>query len=383
LRTAFALLLLTPLVMGVAPVLPPGAPSLHPGEAPPARTRAPRRDLLERMKLSPEIIRGHVRSGRQVGKDDSTLPVHVDKWLKGTGPDEIVVDFGVLRPVTPEGQAELLFLVPALAPDGGVSAAGEARCLQENSERWEFADGAAQAIDDALAAQLSGAPPAKVFGLLTATGPRIAQEAAAQLSLLTARGPDAVAAAEEAVKSPATQPVAKADLIKLLPSRLSVEALLGAAAAGQPAQVRLAATEALAHGAVNEPSRRERVLPALLAASKQTAEPEIQFVAVYGLSELGRPEALAPIQGMLAGKDARLRADAIRALYELARAYAPARDELARYQTDSDAEVAQRAKTLSAKLPALPKPAVPSWAIGLGLLAAAGLVLGLRARRGR
>jgi LPXTG-motif cell wall-anchored protein len=313
------------------------------------------------------VIRGHVTTQQAQTGGDVAMHVHVDKWLKGTGPGEMDVDFGGLRPVTTSGMAELFFLGPGFPHDGGV---GPDRCLQEPAERWEVPDGATGAIDQAMSDFLSHQPDSRVLADLVSSGGRLAAVAAGQLSLLASRDPKALEDAELAVRDPRADAQARADLIRMLPSRLSPETLQLTAQNTQPPMVRLNAIQAIAHSAANEPSRREAAIPILLATAKDQ-DPNMQFVAATGLAELGRPEALPVLDGVLAGSDIGARREAVRALAQLAqKGNSDAKDRLTGLQQDKDAEVQSRARNLLKTLPSAVAPAqahAPNWALPLGI----------------
>jgi hypothetical protein len=339
------------------PAMPPGVPTGPDGFKPSGHP-----DLLERVHISAMAVRGHVGAAPTGIKD--AFSVHVDRWLKGQGPTDLVVDFGHERPLTPEGGAELLFLAPSPKLDGG-SGKGIAPYLamQATGEYYSVPDGLIAPLDQALTDAVAGAPEDKVLMELARLSPSIAEPAVARLALLASKDPKALETAEATIKSPETALDARVLLVTMVGSRLPVATVAALAGAGEE-HLRLAALESLGRMAANEPTRRTEALPVLLAAASDPS-PKIKLTAGLALANLGDARALAPLDAILAGTDAPLRAEATRGLARLAeQGNTDAYDHLEKLKADPDVEVKSRATHLLAPLGARPASATrPPWLI--------------------
>ncbi|MBS2033079.1 MAG: HEAT repeat domain-containing protein [Deltaproteobacteria bacterium] len=323
------------ILMGASPPTPPpGAPKKLPG------TLGPGTELLDRVKVAPFIARGHVLPAPTGG--ESSFKVHIDRWLKGTNPSsDLVVEFNQQRPITADGHGELLFLAPPMQrADAGKTS--DLRAITEPGERYEFPDSQAGAIDQAVLDLIAGAPEDKVLGQLVKLTPRFSVPAASRLALHATRDPGALAAANEAALAPDTQAEARTSLIELLGAKLPTSTL-EQLAKGPDERTQLAALAALGRLAANEPDKRPQAVAALQSAAS-SSNPHVQLAAAQALAGAGQASALPTLDALLAGSDAAVRAEAVRALGELARhgnddAYA----RLAKLSTDADPEVKARA----------------------------------------
>lgn len=361
------------------PALPPGAPKMPPSFA---STGHP--DLLERARISPLIVRGHVGAGVTGIKD--AFAVHVDKWLKGQGATDLVVDFGHQRPVTPEGGAELLFLAPAKIGDGGaLEGVAPLQAQQATGEYYSVPDSLTAPLDQAVADALAGAPEDKLLMELARLSPSIAEPAVSRLALLASQDPKALATADAAVRAPETALDARVLLVTMLGSRLPA-ATVASLASGTEEHLRLAALESLGRMAANEPSRRPDAVPVLLAGAADPS-PRVKLTAALALAHLGDARALQAFDAVLATTDQPLRAEAVPGLASLAaQGNTEAYDRLGKLALDPDPEVKSRAANLLKPLGGRPPPPGGSW-LPLAVLgaaaavAAAGLLVLLRLRK--
>ena len=358
-----AVLATTALLLGASP--PPGAPKKLPG------TIGPGTELLDRVKVAPYIARGHVLPAPTGG--ESTFKVHIDHWLKGTKENDLVVDFGAQRPVSMDGHAELLFLAPPLASaDAGKTA--DLRSITELGERYEFPDSEAAAIDQAVGDLIAGAPEDKVLAQLTKLTPRFSVPAAQRLALHATHEPGALAAANDVALAPDTQAQARTSIIELLGAKLPTSTL-ESLAKGPDERTRLAALDALGRLASNEPDKRAQAVAALQAAANDS-NAHVQLAAAQALAGAGQASALPPLDALLAGKDPAVRAEAVRALGELARfgnddAYA----RLQKLADDANPEVKSRASGLLHQLGPHAAPANSNVALFAGVSTAVVVVL--------
>jgi hypothetical protein len=334
---------------GQSPLPLPGVPK---GGPPHSGARAAP-DFLDRVRTSPLVARGIVRPAADLTVKDTVLPVHVDAWLKGSGPPETLVDFGGLRPVTTDTHAEIFFLSPKVT-DGGAAY----RCLQDHNEQWDMLQSASLHVDQAVMDSVAGAPDRHVLPPLLAAGGRLGQQAASRLGLLAATDPLALGEAETAVADDANPPTARAELMTFLPSKLGMATLTKCEAATEPPIVRLAAIDALGRAAASDPTKRPAALP-LLQAAAQESDVRLRLAAGRALAGLHDPAALAALDGVLASTDPSLRDEATLALGTLARAGdASASARLLALTADSDAKLAERARGQLAS--AHPPPPPPS-----------------------
>ena len=341
-------------------------------------------DLFERIRASPYIARGRVIGAPPGGKH--TFNVHVDKWLKGSGPSDLVVDFAMARPVTDKDDVEVIFM--KLAPPGDAGPAGaEMYSVSAPGERYQLPEKEGAKLDTAVLDAVAKAPDEKVLAELTQLVPRISAPAAARLSLLANASDSALKAADAAASSDETNPQARAVLVSMLGSRLPVATLAKLAGQGHEEHLRIASLQALGRLAANEPARRADAVAALQAQAGD-ANPQIKLNVGLALADSGQAAALVPLNAVLAGTDEPLRAEAVRGLAQLSRSgNVEAYDALAKLVDDANGEVRTRAKNLLAQAGSPPQSHRRSplmyWLIGAGLVVALLATLAARKRKPR
>lgn len=378
----FAVLALALLAAAAPPVPPPGLPQGMPANVKLTGGGAP--DLFARIQTSPYIARGHVLG--PVAGSDYNFKVHVDEWLKGKGPSDLSVDFGQQRPVTTPEHGEVLFLGAEPVRDGGAPA--DLRALTIPTERYEVPDGQTGLVDQVVGDVLHGAPEDKVLAQLVQLPPVFSGPAAARLALRSNGEPQALQDADQAVKSPQTNSDAKLLLVTTVGSHLPLSTLADLARGTGDERLRMAAIEALGRVAANDPAQRAAAVSAIQPAAGDK-NPHLQLAAGVALASSGQAEALPPLDAILAGKDQNLRAEAVRALAELARhGNTEAFDRLEKLQHDPDHEVSTRAANLLKGLGGRPQVARPPWFYfsavsgGLVVILVIGLAVRNRKRRG-
>jgi hypothetical protein len=366
------------LLLGAAPPPPPAGP--HGPRERPRGTSAPAADVIDRVRGSPEVVRAHVLAAPTGSQ--RLYKVHIDRWIKGQGPGELLVDLGAQRPLTPEGAAELLFLVPARPGDGGHTDADRG-VLTDIAERYEVPDSESARLDQALIDLVAGAPEDTVLQALTELSPRFSEQAATRLALRAQRDASSLAVAQTVAQSPKTNPQALMRLVSMLGSKLGPAILVPLSQKGDAA-VRVAALESLGRIAANEPDHRAEAVAALQAG---VADPDakLKLAAALGLASAGQATALGPLEAVLAGSDAAARAEAVRGLGELAHlGNADAYDALVALKDDPDAEVRARAGHLAAEPGAKPAPHHPTYLpflLGSGVVVVLLAALALRRRK--
>lgn len=340
-------------------------------------------DLIQRLGDATFVLRGRVL--RDTPSDGKTsMHVAVTRWLKGDGAAEIDLRLPSLRSATPEGMTEVLFAERVAAPDGGEPGWV---AVSEPNERWELRDERAAALDPVLLAVIAGKPADELLPALAKVGPRFAAVAVGRLGLGAVKRPELVAQAEKVVRDTDADPVARAKLLGMLASRLSLEAEQHAATQGEPTPVRVAAVEAIGQSMVHQPARRG---PGAEVLNTSLVDPDahVRLTAARGLAEVGDARALPVLKALSAvGEEPGQRAEAVRGIGALAaRGVGAATSHLELLATDADAEVKQRATVLLKEAQAAaPVPGgAPPWLVGgavaLLVFGGAGLVLSRRAR---
>ena len=304
-------------------------------------------DFVDRTMTAPLVARGHVLAAPTGGK--LTFKVHVDRWLKASGPTDLVVNFGGQRPVTPKGSAEILFLSPPLHADAGKEGA-DLRSVAKSDERYTVPDAQTELIDQVVQDLLAHAPQAQVLLEMVQLPEVLSEPAASRLALRATRNAAALQAADTAVQSPKTNEAARGMLVSMLGGRLPLATLSPLVAGGHADPLRMAALSALGRMAANDPKQRAQAT-AVIQAATHDPNPHVSFAAGMALANFGQASALAPLNAVLEGTDAPLRAEAVRGLAALARfGNTDAADRLKSLRGDPDKEVARRATTFVGQL---------------------------------